>query len=69
MLANCVINIVLVNSKDLTAGLFSGEDFYIFATLANKFYTKIGASAFGVMCAVFYLDILAYRRVPTEEEK
>lgn len=69
LIANCALNMLLVYHKDLTAGLFSAEDFYLFSTMANKFYTKLGPSAFGVMCAVIYMDILEYRNVQTEEEK
>lgn len=69
IVGNCILNMILVDSKELTAGLFSSEDYYIFATLANKFYTKLGASAFGVMCAIFYIDVLAYRKLETDEEK
>lgn len=54
---------LLVNYYNLTAGLFSSEDFYLFAAMANKFYTKIGPSAFGVACAVLYIDVLEYRKI------
>lgn len=69
ILGNCALNMLLTNSKDLTAGLFSSEDYYLFSTMANKFYTKLGPSAFGVMCAVLYLDVLQYRKVDSEDEK
>lgn len=69
LLGNCALNMILTNAYDLTAGLFSSEDFYLFSVGANKFYTKVGASAFGVMCAIFYWDILAYRKLETDEDK
>jgi len=49
-------------AHDLTAGIFSLENYYMFAYYINKPWYKIGVYFVGLVSAMFFIDIRNYKK-------
>lgn len=63
ILLNMVLNMIITSYYDLKAGTNALEDYYLFSALGNKPYCKTASHALGVLFAIFYLDVLKYRKL------
>jgi peptidoglycan/LPS O-acetylase OafA/YrhL len=64
-----VIICLVVYDFDLTAGAYTLENWYMYGMFLNKPYCKFQVHALGVLAAILYLDILAYRKAKAEDEE
>jgi hypothetical protein len=53
-------------AHDLTAGIFSLENYYMFAYYINKPWYKIGVYFVGLMSAMFFIDVRNYKKSKRE---
>ena len=60
---------LIVHFNDITAGAISLESFYTFSYLFTKPYTKLISVAIANYLAVFYLNLLEYKRTETDHYK
>jgi len=53
----------------LRAGVFALENYYLFGNLFSKPYAKFAPHSCGVLFALFYVDLLKYRKCDAVEKK
>jgi len=49
-------------AHDLTAGIFSLENFYMFSYYINKPWYKLGVYFVGLLSAIFFIDVRNYKK-------
>ena len=59
----------VTNKYQLRAGPLAVENWYLFAYLFQKPFFKITAMFVGIIAAFFYMQILDYRKVESDEER
>ncbi len=69
MAFNIAFNMIECYDKNLRAGVFALENYYLFGNLFSKPYTKFAPHSIGVCFAFFYVDVLEYRRTPKAERE
>ncbi|CDW83385.1 UNKNOWN [Stylonychia lemnae] len=65
---NIAFAIIICLQKELRAGVFALENYYLFSDLLNKPYCKFATHGTGVMFAFLYWEILAYRKCDNFEK-
>lgn len=68
-IVNTAGSCILINQYGFRAGPLAEENYYIFAYLIQKPFFKLASLSTGVWFAFLYVDILHYRRVPTDAER
>eukprot|EP00347_Sterkiella_histriomuscorum_P018864 403343880 len=65
----CAFSIVTCFQRSLRAGVFALENYYLFGDLLSKPWGKFATCCTGVAFALFYMDVLKYRKVVSVSEK
>lgn len=58
-----VIICSIVYEFNLTAGAYTLENWYMYGMFLNKPYCKLQVHAIGILGAILYFDVLAYRKL------
>ena len=63
-----VINGYIVIYNKFTVGILTFEDYYLFSYLYNKPYTKLHILVSGMVMGVFYLRLVAYKKLDENDQ-
>ena len=69
IIQNIAIGFWIIYKYQIRAGPLAEENWYLFAYLVEKPWVKTGSLAIGVMFADLYMQLLAYRALPTDEAR
>ena len=62
LLAGFPVNYYMAKSHEITAGVFSMPDFYLFSTFVNKPWNKLSVYSLGMLSAIFFIEIKKYKK-------
>jgi len=57
------VNFYVAKKYNLTAGIFSLENYYLFSMLMNKPYCKLHVYFLGILSSIFFIHICEYKHL------
>lgn len=69
MIAGSVACLLMADAQNYLVGQGTNEGYTFFAYIGNKPYFRLHTQAIGVAVAIFYIDLINYRKIDNEEEK
>ena len=61
LISGVIINYFIAKNYNLTAGIFSLDNYYLFSMFMNKPYCKIHVYFLGILSSVFFINISDYK--------